>query len=223
MSSRLSFIFRQPTMLAHLLLRSQAVGKEFPTRGGPTFPARQGDAEGASITAWEGIWQKRGYETLGAGLLIMLAVALRVLLIARGWPLLDSDEGTMGIMAIHIDRLGEHPFFFYGQAYMGATEAYLAAFFFHFFGVSTFSLRLGLVLIYVVFLVAMFFLTRMVYSGRFALVVLLLLALGSNAMLVRELVAVGGDPETLMSSALVMCLASWLALTAEERGRARPG
>ena len=32
-------------------------------------------------------------------------------------------------------------------------------------------------------------------------------------MLVRELVAVGGDPETLMSGALLMLLASWLALT----------
>lgn len=163
--------------------------------------------------------KQKTFEAAGALILIALAVVLRLALIARGWPLLDSDEGTMGLMAIHIEKLGEHPLFFYGQGYMGATEAYMAALAFHFFGVSAFTLRLGLILIYVIFLVALYLLTRQIYSKGFALCVLALLALGSNAMLARELVAVGGDPETLMSSAIIMCLATWLALTMEERTR----
>jgi hypothetical protein len=151
--------------------------------------------------------------TLWAGAIILLAIILRLLLIANGWPLLDSDEGTMGLMAMHIAYRGEHPFFFYGQAYMGATEAYLAAALFPVFGVSSFTLRLGLLLIFTIFLIAMYLLTSLLYTRKLALVVLAILALGSNPMLVRELVAVGGDPETLMSGALLMVLASWLALT----------
>ncbi|MBE3561297.1 MAG: glycosyltransferase family 39 protein [Ktedonobacteraceae bacterium] len=163
------------------------------------------------------LWRlKRTEGTAGyyAALLIVSAAALRIALIAQGWPLLDSDEGTMGLMAMHIQRLSDFPLFFYGQGYMGATEAYLAAFFFQLFGVSSFSLRLGLVLMFVVFLIAMYLLVSQVYSLRFALVVLALLALGSNAVLTRELAAVGGSPETLMAGAIMMCLAAWLALPA---------
>src|SRR5579884_2428952 len=115
--------------------------------------------------------------------LIALALGLRITLVELGWPLLDSDEGTMGLMAMHIAYRGELPFFFYGQAYMGATEAYLAAAFFHIFGVSSFTLRLGLLLIFTIFLIAMYLLTRLLYTRKLALVVLAILALGSNPML----------------------------------------
>jgi hypothetical protein len=156
------------------------------------------------------------FETLIACLLIALAAGLRMILIAQGWPLLDSDEGTMGLMALHIAQLKDFPAFFYGQGYMGATEAYLAALAFHFWGVSVFTLRLGLILIYVLFLIAFCLFLCQVYTRRFALVLLVLLAFGSNAMLVRELVAVGGVPETLLSGAVLLCLATWLALNSGE-------
>jgi hypothetical protein len=145
--------------------------------------------------------------------IIAVAVMLRLALIAQGWPLLDSDEGTMGLMALHIAYRGEFPIFFYAQAYMGATEAYLGAFFFHLFGVSAFSLRLGLIIIYIIFMVAMYALTRLLYGPSLALVTLVALALGSNPVLTRELVAVGGDPEILMTGAALMALACWLALS----------
>lgn len=156
-----------------------------------------------------------------AGAIILLAIVLRLMLIALGWPLLDSDEGTMGIMAMHIAYRGETPVFFYGQAYMGATEAYLGAIAFHLFGVSSFTLRLGLILIFAVFLLSMYLLTSLLYSKKLALLTLALLALGSNPMLVRELVAVGGDPETLMSCALLMLLTAWLALNSTPDGSMR--
>jgi predicted membrane-bound mannosyltransferase len=78
-----------------------------------------------------------------AAALILLAIALRAILAAKGWPLLDSDEGTMGLMGMHIAFRGERPIFFYAQGYMGATEAYLAAIMFRLFGVSSFTLPLG--------------------------------------------------------------------------------
>src|SRR5205085_12150170 len=88
--------------------------------------------------------------------LITLAVALRVVLIAQGWPNLNSDEGTMGLMALHVAYRGEMPVFFYGQGYMGSLEAYLAAPLFQLFGSAAFMLRLGLLLLYLLFLANLF-------------------------------------------------------------------
>ncbi|MBO0790975.1 MAG: hypothetical protein J2P36_08510 [Ktedonobacteraceae bacterium] len=46
--SRLASVFRPPTPLARLALRAQVVGKESPTREGPTFP--QGKVEARQAT-----------------------------------------------------------------------------------------------------------------------------------------------------------------------------
>ncbi len=151
--------------------------------------------------------------------ILALAVLIRIALLASGWPLLDSDEGTMGLMAMHIAYRGEHPIFFYGQGYMGAFEAYLAALFFHLFGVSTFALRIGLVLIYCAFLFGMYLLTGILYSKKLALFTLLLLALGSNPLFTRELIAVGGDPETLMCAPFLLLIPTWLALNGTSEAR----
>ncbi|MBE3561298.1 MAG: hypothetical protein IMW89_19070, partial [Ktedonobacteraceae bacterium] len=151
--------------------------------------------------------------SLAAVALIGLATVLRLALIAQGWPPLDSDEGTMGLMGMHIAFRGEFPIFFYGQGYMGTLEAYLAAVFFRLFGISTFTLLLGLVILYALFLSVMYRLTSLLYSKGLALLTLGLLCFGSNPMLTRELVAIGGYPETLLFGALLLLLASWLALT----------
>ncbi|HEY7414020.1 MAG TPA: hypothetical protein VH593_02420, partial [Ktedonobacteraceae bacterium] len=149
-------------------------------------------------------------------LMIAAAVALRVILVALGWPPLDSDEATMGIMGMHIAFHGEWPIFFYGQGYMGAFEAYLAAIIFRLFGISVFTLLIGLILMYMIFLLAMYRLSCLLYSKPLALIALLFLCLGSNAMLTRELLAIGGYPETLLFGSLVMLLASWLAVTSKQ-------
>ena len=66
--------------------------------------------------------------------IIALAVGIRLLLLALGWPQTDSDEGTMGLMALHIAHHAQFPPVFYGQNYIGTLEAYLAAVFFLFLG-----------------------------------------------------------------------------------------
>lgn len=148
--------------------------------------------------------------------LIALAIAIRVWLIALRWPLLDSDEGTMGLMGIHIITKGETPIFFYDQNYMGTAEAYLASFVFRFFGVSVFTLRIGMIFLFTLFLLFMYLLTSLLFSKKWALVTLFLLALGSDAILTRELVAVGGDAETLVSGTLVLLLSIWLSLSVHD-------
>jgi hypothetical protein len=148
--------------------------------------------------------------------LILLAIVLRVILTAMGWPLLDSDEGTMGSMGMHIAFRGEHPAFFYAQGYMGATEAYLAALMFRLFGISSFTLRLGLILIFALFMLGMYLLTSLLYTKKLALLTLALLALGSNPMLMRELIAVGGVPETWLAGTFLLLLTAWLALSSSQ-------
>src|SRR5204862_96146 len=77
---------------------------------------------------------------------VLAAVALRAVLIAVGAPPTNSDEATMGLAAVHIGAGHDQPVWFYGQAYMGTLEAYLAAPFVALFGPHTAVLRLPLLL-----------------------------------------------------------------------------
>lgn len=161
------------------------------------------------------LFHMRSYGT-AAFVLILLAVGLRLFLIAIGMPEVNSDEGTMGVEALHIAFQGQRPVFLYGQDYMGVLEAYLAAFFFHLFGVSSFTLRLGMVIMFALFMVSMYFLSGLLYSKKLAIVTLALLGFGATGdVLIQQLRAVGGAIETLLFGSLVLTLAVWLALTAK--------
>lgn len=120
----------------------------------------------------------------------------------------------MGVMAINILKHGEHPVVFYGQDYMGVLQAYLGAIIFQFFGVSIFGLRLGLILLYVAFLLCMYVLTRQLYSKRFALFMTLLFTFGSAALLSRQLIAIGGYPDLLFFATVSLVIGVHLALSA---------
>lgn len=150
--------------------------------------------------------------------ILLFASALRVLLIGLGWPITNSDEGTMGLMALHIAYHGEHPVFFYGQSYMGALEAYIAAIFFRLFGPSLFTLRLGLVLLFALFLYTIYQLTRLIYNKTYALLALIVLSFGSVEMLTRQLKAIGGLLETMFFGSLVLLLTTMLALSYPKDG-----
>ncbi|HXX77650.1 MAG TPA: hypothetical protein VEI53_04105, partial [Ktedonobacteraceae bacterium] len=156
---------------------------------------------------------KIGSDGILAILIIAFATLLRISLIALGWPHTNADEGTMGIMAMHILYKGEHPIFYYGQHYMGTLEAYLGSAFFYFFGISVFSLRLGLVLFFALFLANMYLLTSLLYTKKLALITLIVLSLGSSIMLDTELVALGGYLELLFFASLSLLLACWLAIS----------
>lgn len=145
--------------------------------------------------------------------LILLAVALRLLLVSLGWPPTNSDEATMGLMARHITYNGEHPVFFYGQYYMGALEAYLGAMFFHLFGPSLLTLRLSVISLTALFLLSVYLLTRTLYTRRFALFTLALLCLGSNYIFLRETYATGGSTQTLLFGTLAFLLAALLGIS----------
>jgi hypothetical protein len=65
------------------------------------------------------------------------------------WPLsyFDSDQAITGLMAKHLSELRAFPVFYYGQNYMLAVEAWLAAPVFLLAGVSVTTLRLPLLAI----------------------------------------------------------------------------
>ena len=148
-----------------------------------------------------------------AGCVIVVAIGIRVILIGLGWPGTNSDEATMGLMARHIAYLGEHPVYIYGQDYMGSLEAHIGAALFFIFGSSLFSLRLGLVLLYALFLVSLYLLTSLLYSKTLALAVVILFSIGSVELLTRQLKAVGGAMETMLFGSLLILLSARLVLT----------
>lgn len=150
---------------------------------------------------------------LSAFVIFACAILLRIVLISLNYPVLNSDEGTIGIMARHIAYRGEWPIFFYGQNYMGGLEAYIGAVLFRLFGASLFSLRLGLVLMFGLFLISTYLLTSLLYSKGWALISLVLLGAGSSFVLSRQLSAIGGYPETLLFGSMAFLLSSALALS----------
>lgn len=149
--------------------------------------------------------------------LMALAIGIRLLLVAQGWPHTTIDEGTIGQMAMNIAFHGDHPVFFYSQEYMGALQSYIAAGLFRLFGVSLFTLRLTTIILYALFIISMYLLTSLLYTKKFALFVVFLLGLGVNLVLYRELQAIGGYPETLVFGSLALLQASYLALGQAKR------
>lgn len=158
--------------------------------------------------------------------IVAAATLARFLLIYFNWPVTNSDEGNMGLLALHVAFQGDHPTFFYGLPYLGPLEGYIAAPLFRFFGVSLFTLRIGLLPLFATFLICMYYLTRLLYTEKFALAIVILLSLGSYSIVYLQIKAVGEYPETELFFALIPLLASWLALTShsfiqEETRRSR--
>ncbi|WP_376795630.1 glycosyltransferase family 39 protein [Thermogemmatispora sp.] len=170
---------------------------------------------------------RRTARLLAAPGLIVAMLALRLGFSLAGWPGTDSEEGTMGLMALHIARGQDWPIFYYGQNYMGAGEAYVAAVFFHLFGPSLLSLRLAMLVFLLLFACALYQLARLLYGTTVALLSLLLLSLAPRYVLTPEMRAVGGAVETLAFGSLAMVLATWLAMAqsagpGEAPSRTRP-
>src|SRR5437763_11137442 len=145
--------------------------------------------------------------------IVAAATLARFLLIYFNWPSTNSDEGNMGLLALHVAFQGDHPTFFYGLPYMAPLEGYIAAPLFRIFGVSLFTLRLGLLPLFAAFLICMYYLTRLLYTEKFALTIVILLSLDSDDIIYLQIKAVGEYPETELFSALIPLLAAWLALT----------
>ena len=154
-----------------------------------------------------------GY-TIAVIIIIALSCALRLFFIAHDWPATDSDEGTVGLMALHIAHFKDFPLYLYGQkGTLGSLEAYVGALLFPIFGPTTLALRIGMLLLFVPFLVCMYLLTSLLYTKKLALLTLVLLSLGSDEMLLRAYGAFAGHGETPLFGAMMVLVATMLALS----------
>src|SRR5215472_11510130 len=164
---------------------------------------------------------KMGPYGLAATAIITLSLLFRTILVAFHFPEVNSDEGKMGLAGMHIAFQGQHPIYHYGQDYLGVLEAYIAVPFFRLFGVSDITLRIGMLLMFMLFMIAMYWLASLLYSKRLALVTLFLLSFATSDMLAQQLRAIGGAMELILFAALMMVLAFRLADTAGLKRRWR--
>jgi hypothetical protein len=178
------------------------------------------DYEGGIMTYWTQKLRKylqMGPYGLAATAIITLSVLFRTILVVFHFPEVNSDEGKMGIAGMHIAFQGQLPIYHYGQDYLGVLEAYIAAPFFRLFGISDITLRIGMLIMFALFMIVMYWLTSLLYSKRLALVTLVLLSFATSDMLVQQLRAIGGAMELILFGALMLLLAYRLAATAGVR------
>ncbi|MEU1587649.1 hypothetical protein [Micromonospora sp. NPDC005710] len=152
------------------------------------------------------------------GLAVVAGLGYRLWLLLHAAPATNSDEATMGLAALHIARGEDFPVWFYGQQYMGTVEAYLAAPVFALAGEpSLLGLRLPTLALYALFLLLAWRLTLRLTADRwFGLLMVALLALGSDRIVKNQLIAGGGYPEMNAAGAA-------LAVLAVELAAGRPG
>ncbi len=137
---------------------------------------------------------------------LSVATAFRLGLMLRGWPALDSDEAIIGLMARHILSGGERPIFYYGQHYLGALDAYVAAGAFALLGPTALALHLSMLPFTIGFLLAAYALGRAAYGSAVGLLTLAFLAVGPAYGLLRETAAIGGYQETLLLGGAMLLL-----------------
>ncbi|WBC01568.1 DUF423 domain-containing protein [Micromonospora sp. WMMA1976] len=152
--------------------------------------------------------------TLLALLVGFAGVGYRLALLFADVPPTNSDEATMGLAALHVARGDGFPVWFYGQAYMGTLEAYLAAPLVALAGPSVLVLRLPTLALYALFLLLSWRLTRRLGGDRwYALLVVAVLALGSDRVVKNQLIAGGGYPELNPAGAALALLTVGLCVT----------
>ncbi|MEU1233030.1 DUF423 domain-containing protein [Micromonospora aurantiaca] len=152
--------------------------------------------------------------TLLALLVGFAGVGYRLALLFADAPPTNSDEATMGLTALHIARGDGFPVWFYGQAYMGTLEAYLAAPLVALAGPSVLVLRVPTLALYALFLLLSWRLTRRLGGDRwYALLVVAVLALGADRVVKNQLIAGGGYPELNPAGAALALLTVGLCVT----------
>lgn len=142
----------------------------------------------------------------GAFLIALLAIGLKLILLAADAFPFNADEAVVGLMARHIWQ-GAWPAFFYGQAYMGSLDASIAAAGFAAFGQSVFMIRLVQLLLYAGTIVTTVALGWSIYrSRRAAYVAALLLTIPVTNVMLYTTVSLGGYGEALLIGNLLMLL-----------------
>jgi 4-amino-4-deoxy-L-arabinose transferase-like glycosyltransferase len=135
-----------------------------------------------------------------AGLWVSLAIGLglKVILLALDVFPFNADEAVVALMARHILQ-GERPVFFYGQAYLGSTDAWLTACAFLILGERVIAIRIAQTILYLGILVTTYWLSLRVYHDRWtATAAALLIAAPTVLVTLYTTATLGGYGETLL-------------------------
>lgn len=134
-----------------------------------------------------------------AGLLLALglAAALKAGLSALDGVPFNADEAVVALMARHILQ-GERPVFFYGQAYLGSTDAWLIAGSFALFGQRVAAVRLVQLLLYLGTITTTYWIGVKSLDRWTATAAALLLAVPPVLVTLYTTATLGGYGETLL-------------------------
>ncbi|MGI5835720.1 MAG: hypothetical protein ACOX87_04400 [Chloroflexota bacterium] len=147
---------------------------------------------------------------LALGILLSLALGLRLFLLSGPQTELEADEAIVGLMARHILQ-GERPIFYWMQPYMGSLEAYLVAGVFALAGSSTFALK-SVPLAFALLFVALVFVTGFRIGGlKVAIASGLYIAVPPAFLALWSLKARGGYIEILVIGQLMILIALEMA------------
>ncbi len=159
------------------------------------------------------------FALLVAGLLFRLLMLVQLEIVNGGdLDVYLADEGVVGLMAKHIAEGRELPVFFYGQHYLGALEAYLAALVFKLAGANLIALRLVPFIFSILLAATVYTFTYRFYSVAAARWATVLVAVSPVYFLQWNLKARGGFVEHLVILFLVMLL-FWRFYLGHERNR----
>ncbi|MBM2844677.1 MAG: putative rane protein, partial [Anaerolineales bacterium] len=134
----------------------------------------------------------------------MLALCLRVALLAADVFPFNADEAIVGLMARHI-LAGTWPTFFYGQAYLGSLDAAFVAAAFALLGETLLAIRIVQTLLFLGTILTTMALTReMGFSILVCTLAGLLLAIPSVNVTLYTTVSLGGYGEALLLGNLIL-------------------
>ncbi len=130
----------------------------------------------------------------------------------------NADESIVALMAKHILQ-GERPLFFYGQAYMGSLDAFLAAAGFAIFGTQVWVIRAVQILLFSATMIVWHRFCEEGFESRIvADAAVLLLAIPPVMVTLYTTISLGGYGEALLFGSLCMLLALQIV-----RGRSTVG
>ena len=143
---------------------------------------------------------------------VWLAGALISAISLKGWLLwrdvvpFNADEAIVALMARHILQ-GEHPLFFYGQAYLGSLDAWLVALGFAVLGEQVWVIRLVQGLLFMGTIVTTAMIGKRVYqSHQVGGMAACLVAIPTVNVTLYTTVSLGGYGEALLIGNLILIL-----------------
>ena len=136
--------------------------------------------------------------------IVAVMIAARLVLLAADAVPFNSDEAVVGLMARHILQ-GERPAFFYGQAYLGSTDAWLVAIACAVFGPSVWMIRLVQIALFAATLFTTYPVARRLGLDEWtARAAVMLMALPPTLLTLYTTATLGGYGETLLFGNLLI-------------------